>query len=350
MISAGAGNHPLLRECWSRAEAQVHCYIYIYPREICSSSSADMSSVPSASILMEVDQSGGGDYMRIQDAIDAMPKRNKDRIFIFIKPGIFREKIILSADKPFVTLAGTDADSTVISWNDAGKTMESATVTILALDFVGRNITIQVDAEERNTFGRRSQSPALRVSGDRAAFYGCRMLSYQNRLLHRGATDFVCGDALSLFEGCQLDSISDHGAPSRPRAEAQRWTARATSSSGAASPGGARFAGGPWRNFSTVVFAHTYMSSAIAPGAGTTVENPAATVFGPGARLAGRVAWPRPLSAVEVAPFQTEREGEFLFRKELEEREEREEQRKRKGERERKRGNKRMQIFLNQNR
>ncbi|CAA7401969.1 unnamed protein product [Spirodela intermedia] len=290
--------------------------------------------------------------MRIQDAIDAVPKRNKDRIFIFIKPGIFREKIVLSADKPFVTLAGTDVDSTVISWNDAGKTMESATVTILALDFVGRNITIQVDAEERkqcaagvlSTFGRGSQSPALRVSGDRPAFYGCRMLSYQNTLLDdsgrhyykdfyiEGATDFVCGDALSLFEGCQLHSISDHGGAVTAQSRRSAVDRMGYIFVGCSITGRGALCWGAMEKLLYTPSPPGGWDDWGKPSSHRTVFYGEYECFGPGARLAGRVAWPRPLSAVEVAPFQTEREGEFLFRKELEEREE---QRKRKRERER---------------
>lgn len=52
----------------------------------------------------------------------------------------------------------------------------------------------------------------LRVSGDRAAFYACRIISYQDTLLDdagrhyyrncyiEGGTDFICGSAASLFE------------------------------------------------------------------------------------------------------------------------------------------------------
>lgn len=37
-----------------------------------------------------VDQSGNGDYWRIQDAIDAVPASNARQVFISIKPGTYR--------------------------------------------------------------------------------------------------------------------------------------------------------------------------------------------------------------------------------------------------------------------
>lgn len=53
---------------------------------------------------------------------------------------------------------------------------------------------------------------AVRVSGDRAAFYSSRIISYQDTLLDdagrhyysncyiEGGVDFICGNAASLFE------------------------------------------------------------------------------------------------------------------------------------------------------
>ncbi|KAK5832493.1 hypothetical protein PVK06_016295 [Gossypium arboreum] len=73
-------------------------------------------------------------------------------------------------------------------------------------DFVGQYLTIQ------NTYGLGAKAVALRVSGDRATFFGCRILSYQDTLLDdtrrhyynncyiEGAVDFIFGNATSLFE------------------------------------------------------------------------------------------------------------------------------------------------------
>jgi len=64
----------------------------------------------------------------------------------------------------------------------------------------------------QNTYGAGAKAVALRVAGDRAAFYACRILSYQDTLLDEsgrhfysncyieGATDFICGNAASLFK------------------------------------------------------------------------------------------------------------------------------------------------------
>ena len=54
----------------------------------------------------------------------------------------------IPAEKPFITLSGSDAKNTVITWNDSAKskggTYNTATVTVHASDFTATKITIQV--------------------------------------------------------------------------------------------------------------------------------------------------------------------------------------------------------------
>ena len=64
----------------------------------------------------------------------------------------------------------------------------------------------------QNTFGTSGPAVAMRVAGDRAAFYGCRFVSFQDTLLDNtgrhyyrgcyieGGTDFVFGNARALFD------------------------------------------------------------------------------------------------------------------------------------------------------
>jgi pectin methylesterase-like acyl-CoA thioesterase len=64
----------------------------------------------------------------------------------------------------------------------------------------------------QNTFGTTAPAVATRVAGDRAAFYGCRFLSFQDTLLDdterhyyrgcyvEGDTDFIFGNGQALFD------------------------------------------------------------------------------------------------------------------------------------------------------
>lgn len=45
---------------------------------------------PSTAVLIRVDQSGQGNYRKIQDAIDAVPSNNTEFVFIWVKPGTYR--------------------------------------------------------------------------------------------------------------------------------------------------------------------------------------------------------------------------------------------------------------------
>lgn len=51
-----------------------------------TSSSLDASTA----ILVKVDQTGEGDFTRIQDAINVVPSNNTEPVFIWVKPGIYR--------------------------------------------------------------------------------------------------------------------------------------------------------------------------------------------------------------------------------------------------------------------
>ncbi|CAO2179097.1 unnamed protein product, partial [Urochloa humidicola] len=166
-----------------------------------------------ATLTVTVDQSGRGDYTKIQDAINAVPKSNSrsaGEVLIKIMPGTYSEKVIVN--KTGISLIGTSASSTIVTWNGRWTSDFSATIYVKSSDFVARSITFQ------NTYGSGAQALAARVSGDKAAFYDCRFLSYQDTILDEsvekgrqsrhyysscyveGATDFMFGNGKAFFE------------------------------------------------------------------------------------------------------------------------------------------------------
>ena len=140
----------------------------------------------STAVLIRVEKYGRGDFRTIQEAIDSVPANNSELVFISVAPGIYRwvinryispfiyfqlnfvgfnswnslhnffymftcawpyicrEKIIVPANKPFITISGTKASRTKITWSDGGSILDSATLTVLASHFVARSLTIQV--------------------------------------------------------------------------------------------------------------------------------------------------------------------------------------------------------------
>ncbi|OMO87567.1 Pectinesterase, catalytic [Corchorus capsularis] len=275
----------------------------------------------SAALLIRVDQSGKGDYTKIQDAIDAVPSDNKEHVFILVKPGIYKEKIVVPADKPFITISGLSANTTIITWNDGANIYDSPTFSVLASDFVGRYLTIQ------NTFGPGAKTVALRVSGDRAAFFGCRILGYQDTLLDdvgrhyysncyiEGAVDFICGNAASLFERCHLHSLSvgDAAITAQRRmspSEDTGFTFLGCKITGVRTA----ILGRPWGAYSRVIFAYSYMSNVILPQGwdnwGDSAKESTAfyreyKCYGPGANTKKRVEWTQKLTDTEAEFFLT---------------------------------------------
>src|SRR5438132_410879 len=62
-----------------------------------------------------VAQDGSSRYKTIQSVFDAIPFKNKKPVTVFIKNGIYKEKLHLDSSKNFVTLIGEDKFNTVFT-------------------------------------------------------------------------------------------------------------------------------------------------------------------------------------------------------------------------------------------
>lgn len=67
-----------------------------------------------------VDGNGRGDLATVQGAIDMVPESNSQRVKIYVLPGIYREKVVIPASKPYISLIGNQnqANQIVITWGD----------------------------------------------------------------------------------------------------------------------------------------------------------------------------------------------------------------------------------------
>ncbi|KAJ4964184.1 hypothetical protein NE237_024123 [Protea cynaroides] len=139
----------------------------------------------STALLVKVDQSGNGDFKKIQDAIDAVPSNNSNNVFIWIKPGTYIEKVVVPADKPFITLSGSKSSSTIIKGSNHNNIFDYPTLSVLATDFVARYITIQ------DTI----------LDATRCHYYSSCYIEWD--------TDFICGNTASFFEKCHQHSTSE---------------------------------------------------------------------------------------------------------------------------------------------
>jgi len=282
-----------------------------------------------------VAKDGSGDYTTIQSALDAVPLNNDQPYIIYIKKGVYKEKVHLDSSKDHVTLIGEDEFSTIITYDDhSGKvtpngdtlrTSTSYTFAVNAADFRAEHLTFQ------NTAGANAgQAVALAVKGDRATFLHCRMIAFQDTLLAgvtpgreyyrecyiEGSTDFIFGAAAALFYKCRIHSnrnsfITAASTPERQAAGYVFRDCRITADSGVAKV----FLGRPWRPFSSVTYINCYLGEHILPAGWNNwgkASNEATAryaeykSYGPGANPAARVSWARQLSKKEAAKYTQE--------------------------------------------
>lgn len=75
---------------------------------------------------------GSGNFNTISEAIDFVPNNSYDRVFIYIKEGVYQENVEIPSWKTNIVLLGDGSDVTVITGNrsvvDGWTTFRSATV------------------------------------------------------------------------------------------------------------------------------------------------------------------------------------------------------------------------------
>lgn len=230
-----------------------------------------------------VAKDGSGDFFTVQEAINAVPDfRKEGRTTIYIRKGVYKEKLIIPASKINVSLIG--AEGAVISGDDyASKpnrfgenmsTSGSASCYIYAPDLICENLTFE------NTAGRVGQAVACFVAGDRVIFRNCRFLGNQDTLYNfgkhcrqyfedcyiEGTVDFIFGSSTAVFNRCTVHSLSKGylTAPSTPQDEAYGYVfidCRLTAADGVEKVYLAR----PWRPYAKSVFIHCEMGGHILP-------------------------------------------------------------------------------------
>ena len=178
-----------------------------------------------------VAKDGSGDFFTVQEAINAAPDYCKQAATtIFIKDGVYKEKVTIPANKWKLHLIGQSVENTVISWDDYAKkigptghemgTSATSTVFLYGQDFLAENLTIENTAGEGKDI---AQACAITVDADRVAFINCRFLANQDtiytygkyqRQYYRGCwiegtTDFIFGASTCWFEDCTILSKRD---------------------------------------------------------------------------------------------------------------------------------------------
>ncbi|MEJ6980942.1 pectinesterase family protein [Pedobacter sp. P351] len=290
---------------------------------------------------LTVSQDGSGDYKTIQEAVNAVRDLSQQVVKIYIKKGVYNEKLVIPSWKTKIFLIGESKDNTIITGNDySGKafpggkdpygkdkysTYTSYTVLVQGNDFRAENLTI------KNTAGRVGQAVALHVEGDRATIVNCNILGNQDTLYTgsgtsrqyykdcyiEGTTDFIFGEATVVFQNCTIKSLSNSYVTAAATTPVQRFGYVFFDCKLIADPAADKvYLGRPWRPYAKTVFIRTEMGKHIVPqgwdpwkGDKMFPDKEKTTYyaeygsFGAGADSAKRVVWSKRLSKKEIKKY-----------------------------------------------
>ena len=279
-----------------------------------------------------VAKDGSGNFTTVQAAFNSIPFHNKKPVIIYIKNGIYKEKLHLDSTKEFVTLRGQDRFSTILTFNDHTGVITSKGDTINTYSsysflesanyFKAENITFNNDAGF--TAG---QAVALDITGDEVIIDNCRITGNQDVLFMsypstrqvfthcyiEGTTDFIFGPSTAWFEQCHIHSKKNSHVTAASTPEQQRYgfvfhdcvlTGDTVLNKVSL--------GRPWRPYAKVVYIECYIDRHIYPAGWSNwnnTENYKTTYYaeyhnyGPGSDIKKRLLWSHQLSDEEVKQY-----------------------------------------------
>lgn len=286
-----------------------------------------------------VAKDGSGDFFTVQEAVDAAPDYCKqDETTIYIKDGIYEEKVTIPTNKQRLHLIGQSAANTVITWDDYAKklgptgyemgTSATSTVFLYASDFLAENLTIANSSGEGKEIG---QACAITVDADRAAFINCRFIANQDTIYTygkgqrqyfrncwiEGTTDFIFGASTCWFEDCTILSKKNSYVTAASTPEREKFgyvfnNCRLVHNEDAVKV----YLGRPWRSFAKTVFINCELGDHIVREGWHNWDKPYAekTTFyaeygskGPGsASKAERVKWAHFLKEKDLVEYTPE--------------------------------------------
>ncbi len=279
--------------------------------------------------LVTVAQDGSGNYKTVQEALNAVPADNSSQFIIYVRNGVYYEKLLLDSTKNFVTLVGEDKFKTVFTYNDhtgklstSGDTINTRTswsFKILAGDFTAKNITFQNDAGF--TAG---QAVAVESDGDKGIFINCRFIGNQDVLFTNseksrqyyencyieGTTDFIFGASTVWFEKCHIHSKKNSHitAASTPKEKEFGYIFNECILTGDTSLHNVSL-GRPWRPYAHVVYMNCFIGAHIRPEGWSNwnnTDNYKTTRYseyknyGPSSDPTKRIDWAKQLTDEEV--------------------------------------------------
>ena len=232
-----------------------------------------------------VARDGTGQFRTVDEAIEVCRAFMDYHKVIFVKKGVYKEKLVIPSWLQNIEICGEDRDLTVITYDDHANirtperpngmgTFRTYTIKVEGNDITFKNITIE------NNSARLGQAVALHTEGDRLTFINCRFLGHQDtiytgvagtRLFFKdcyieGTTDFIFGPSTAWFEHCDIfcKANSYITAASTPQEITYGYIFNNCTVSCA--PDVTKvYLGRPWRDYGYTLFMHCSLPAQIRP-------------------------------------------------------------------------------------
>ena len=270
-----------------------------------------------------VSRDGTGNFRTLQEAIESARAFMDYTVTIYVKNGVYKEKVIVPSWVENIDIIGEDRDKTIITYDDHANinkmgTFRTYTVKVEGSDITFKNLTIE------NNVAQLGQAVALHTEGDRLKFINCRILGNQDtiytgakftRLYFKdcyidGTTDFIFGPSTALFEDCIIHSKRNSyvTAASTPKEAKYGYVFKHCKLT--AEPGVDKvYLGRPWRPYAYTLFIECELGKHIVPagwhnwGKQSNEETARYMEYkntGEGANASERVAWSKQLTKKEA--------------------------------------------------
>ena len=270
-----------------------------------------------------VSRDGTGDFRTLQEAVESARAFMDYTVTIYVKNGVYKEKVIVPSWVENIDIIGEDRDKTIITYDDHANINKMGTFRIYTVKVEGSDITFKNLTIENNA-AQLGQAVALHTEGDRLKFINCRILGNQDtiytgakftRLYFKdcyidGTTDFIFGPSTALFENCMIHSKRNSyvTAASTPKEAKYGYIFKHCKLT--AEPGVDKvYLGRPWRPYAYTLFIECELGKHIVPagwhnwGKQSNEETARYMEYkntGEGANVSERVAWSKQLTKKEA--------------------------------------------------
>ena len=336
MISTGKDDNTHLVPCGARKVTEIVCDLV-------------KEQVPELAKSLQyyhfvVSADGHGDFMTVQEAIDACPDYSHQEITrILVRGGVYKELVSIPHTKFRLYIKGENAENTLITFDKYAKkpwpgrdfpmgTSGSASIYIHASYITFEDLSFENSAGEGKEIG---QAVAVFTDGDFLFFNRCRFLGNQDTLYTygrfgkfggikrnyfkdcyiEGTTDFIFGTSIAFFENCRIHSKKNSYVTAASTLQGQKYgyvflNCKLTADEGIDKC----YLGRPWGAYAKTVFINCELGGHILPegwhdwekeGKPDTKKNSYYAEYGnygPGAR-GPRVKWAHTLKGKDLQDY-----------------------------------------------